>query len=338
MDIRVPVGLPVTEMADYILGCERAGFNGVGVHDHQHSGRDVYVTLALAGQRTSTLDLYPVTSNPVTRHPMVLAALANTLQEIAPGRVKLTIGPGFLAVRSIGRPRASVDAMREAILSIRRLLQGEELEFGARRTRIRNLSETPVPVFMTAAGPRMVELAGEVADGVLLMVGIHPKAVAAARELLERGAARAGRDLSDFPVACITSMAVSEDPREARNWPQRWLGPDLPWLAYPSNANFHWLREAGIDLAEDILPEQVSDEMSVRICEAMGLFGTAEQCGRQLLRAHEEAGVERVFIFPCHTVQSGYDMPTPEVEAFRDVIFPMLGRPASGFGGFPVSG
>ena len=324
----MPVGLPVPRMADFILGCEQAGFDGVGVHDHQHSGRDVYVTLALAGQRTSTLDLYPVTSNPVTRHPMVLAALANTLQEIAPGRVKLTIGPGFLAVRSIGRPRASVDAMRVAMLSIRRLLRGEELEFGPNVTRIRNLSDTPVPVFMTAAGPRMVELAGEVADGVLLMVGLHPKAVAAARECLERGAARAGRDLSDFPVDYITSMAVSDDPGETRGWPQRWLGPGLPWLAYPSRANFHWLRQAGIDIADDILPEQVSDDMAARICEAMGLFGTAEECGRQLLRAAEEAGVERFFIFPCHTVQSGYDMPTPEVEAFRDVIFPMMGRSA----------
>ena len=324
----MPVGLPVPRMADFILGCEQAGFDGVGVHDHQHSGRDVYVTLALAGQRTSTLDLYPVTSNPVTRHPMVLAALANTLQEIAPGRVKLTIGPGFLAVRSIGRPRASVNAMREAMLSIRRLLRGEELEFGPNVTRIRNLSDTPVPVFMTAAGPRMVELAGEVADGVLLMVGLHPKAVAAARECLERGAARAGRDLSDFPVGYITSMAVSDNPREARGWPKRWLGPGLPWLAYPSRANFHWLRQAGIDIADDILPEQVSDDMAARICEAMGLFGTAEECGRQLLRAAEEAGVERFFIFPCHTVQSGYDMPTPEVEAFRDVIFPMMGRSA----------
>ena len=78
----MPVGLPVPRMADFILGCEQAGFDGVGVHDHQHSGRDVYVTLALAGQRTSTLDLYPVTSNPVTRHPMVLAALANTYRRL----------------------------------------------------------------------------------------------------------------------------------------------------------------------------------------------------------------------------------------------------------------
>ena len=42
VDIRVPVGLPVRETADFIAGCEAAGFTGVGVHDHQHSGRDVF--------------------------------------------------------------------------------------------------------------------------------------------------------------------------------------------------------------------------------------------------------------------------------------------------------
>ena len=75
VDIRVPVGLPVKETADFIAKCEDAGFSGVGVHDHQHSGRDVFLTLALAAERTSRLTLFPATSNPVTRHPSVLASL-----------------------------------------------------------------------------------------------------------------------------------------------------------------------------------------------------------------------------------------------------------------------
>ena len=86
---------------------------------------------------------------------------------------------------NIGRPRASVEAMRRTILTIRRLLRGEQVEFNGADTRLRNLSEPPTPVFMTAAGPRMVELAGEVADGALLLVGLHPRAVEAARRRLE---------------------------------------------------------------------------------------------------------------------------------------------------------
>ena len=103
VDIRVPVGLPVQKTADFIAGCEAAGFTGVGVHDHQHSGRDVFLTLALAAERTSRLTLYPATSNPVTRHSMVLASLAHSLEEIAPERVRLTVAPGYLAVGNIGR-------------------------------------------------------------------------------------------------------------------------------------------------------------------------------------------------------------------------------------------
>ncbi len=325
VDIRVPVGLPIPETADFIAGCEEAGFHGVGVHDHQHSGRDVYVTLALAAERTTTLTLYPATSNPVTRHPMVLASLAHSLEEIAPGRVVSTIAPGFLSVGNIGRRRARVQEMREAVSTVKGLLAGEALPFGNTRTRLGNVSRPPTPVYMTAAGPRMVELAGEVADGVLLMAGLDPRAAAEARRLLKAGADRAGRDLTDFPLVFITPMAVDEGDGSARRWPQGWLSPDRPWLAYPSKSNFHWLRHAGIDIPDDVRPEQVSDDMASRICDAFGLFGTEEQCAARLERAVEEAGVEHVFLFPSHTVRGGYDMPVREVEAFRRTIRPRLG-------------
>mgnify|MGYP001609895634 FL=1 len=191
VDIRVPVGLPVPETADFIAECEAAGFSGVGVHDHQHSGRDVFLTLALAAERTSRIHLYPATTNPVTRHPTVLASLAHSLEEIAPGRVRLTIGPGYLAVANIGHPKASLHTMREAILTIRRLLRGEPVVVNGAETRLRNVSARPTPVYMTAAGPRMMELAGEVADGALMLVGLHPAAVAPARRRRATGAQRA---------------------------------------------------------------------------------------------------------------------------------------------------
>ena len=324
VDIRVPVGLPVKETADFIAKCEAAGFSGVGVHDHQHSGRDVYLTLALAAERTSRLTLFPATSNPVTRHPSVLASLAHTLEEIAPGRVRLTVGPGFLSVGNIGRARASVQTMRETILTIRRLLAGESVVFNATDARMRNVSTPPTPVYMTAAGPRMVELAGEVADGVLLLVGLHPKAIAAARQRLEAGARRAGRDLNSFNTIFITPMTVDEDGAAARAWPQRWFRPGQPWLTYPSSSNLFWLREAGIELPDGVRPEQISTDMAERICDAFGLFGTPEECLQRLRRAASESGVEHVFIFPSHTVETGYDMPYPELEVFQRVIFPGL--------------
>ena len=325
VDIRVPVGLPVQETADFIAGCEAAGFSGVGVHDHQHSGRDVFLTLALAAERTSRLTLYPATTNPVTRHPMVLASLAHSLEEIAPERVRLTVGPGYLAVGNIGRPRATVEAMRRAILTIRRLLRGERVEFNGVETRLRNLTDRPTPVFMTAAGPRMVELAGEVADGALLLVGLHPRAVEAARRRLEIGAARAGRNLDDFQSIFITPTTVSDDSQAARRFPQQWFRPDQPYLKYPSDSNLVWLREAGIDLADNFVPESIGDPQAAEICDAFGLFGTPDECLARLKRAGDESGIDHVFIFPTHTQEGGYDMPRAEVDAFRETIIPGLG-------------
>src|ERR671939_1863740 len=99
VDLGVPVGRPLPEVASFIRECEAAGFDGVGVHDHPHSGRDVYLTLALAATRTSRISLYPATSNPLMRHPMVMAALANSLNEMMPGRTMVSLEPGYLAVR-----------------------------------------------------------------------------------------------------------------------------------------------------------------------------------------------------------------------------------------------
>lgn len=324
IDLRVPVGLPVPEVAEFIARCEDAGLDGVGVHDHPHSGRDAYVTLALAAARTRRLRLYPATSSPVVRHPLLLASLAHSLEEVAPGRVALTVAPGFLSVRSIGEPRAPVAVMREAVLTIRRLLGGEAVSLGAATTRLRHPSPAPTPVYLLAAGPRMVELAGEVADGALLLVGLDGRAIARARRHLRDGARRAGRSLGGFPVAFVVPLGLADTLAEARRWPQRWCAPDQPFLAYPSASNLYWLREAGLDLPGGASPASIGDALAARVCEAFGLFGPAEHCAERLLRARDEAGVEHVFLFPAHTRDGSYEMPAAEVEAVRRVIRPRV--------------
>ena len=100
--LRVPVGRPLPDLAAFVVRCEEAGFDGVGIHDHPSSGRDAYLALALALAATRRLQLFPATSSPSVRHPLLLASLAHSLDEIAPGRTYLTVAPGFISTRSIG--------------------------------------------------------------------------------------------------------------------------------------------------------------------------------------------------------------------------------------------
>ena len=323
VDIRVPVGAPLPEVAEFIARCEDAGFDGVGVHDHPHSGRDAYLTLAIAAQRTRRLRLYPATSSPNVRHPLLLASLAHSLEEVAPERICLSMAPGFLSVRSLGRPRAGVAAMREAILAVRALLAGQPATVEQTQIRLRNVSPRPTPVYLLAAGPRMVELAGEVADGALLFVGLHPEAIACARRHLEAGARRANRSLSGFKTIFVVTIAL-DDEQGPERWIKGWFAPGQPWLRYPSASNLDWLGTAGLPLPDPLVPESIPPDLVPRLADAFGLFGPPERCLDRLLEAHATSGVDHVFLFPAHTLDSGYDLPTREVEAFARVIRPRL--------------
>ncbi len=321
--LRVPVGQPLPEVAAFVARCEDAGFDGVGIHDHPSSGRDAYLALALAAQATKRLRLFPATSSPVVRHPLLLASLAHSLEEIAPGRSCLTVAPGFISTRSIGQPRGGVALMREAIGDLRRLLAGEEVAFGPQPTRLRNRSVPPTPVYLLAAGPRMIELAGEVADGAFLMVGLHPAGVRAARRHLETGAARAGRSLAGFPVTYVVTLGLGTDEVGVR-WVRSWFAPGQPFLAYPSTSNHRWLREAGFEAEGD--PASIPEQRAQQIADAFGLFGSPEYCAERLLRARDEAGIDDVFLFPAHDLAGGYTMPEAELEAFQRVMRPRLER------------
>ncbi len=323
--LRVPVGRPLPDIAAFVARCEDAGFDGVGIHDHPSSGRDAYLALALAARATHRLQLFPATSSPVVRHPLVLASLAHSLEEIAPGRVCLTVAPGFISTRSIGQPRARVDVMRDAIRDLRGLLSGDEISFGKTSTRLRNHSTPPTPVYLLAAGPRMIELAGEVADGAFLMVGLHPASIRGALRHLEAGAVRAGRSRAEFPVTFVVTLGLGPDAEVGARWVRSWFAPGQPFLDYPSAANLRWLREAGFDIAEAHDPAAIPEESAHRIADAFGLFGSAERCAERLLQAREEAGVEDVFLFPAHDLAGGYTMPEAEVQAFERIIRPRLG-------------
>ena len=163
--------------------------------------RDVYATLALCAANTQTITLGPGVTNPVTRHPSVTAAAIATIENLAPGRTVLGIGIGDAAVKGIGLKPSSLDELERYIETVRRLL-GE-----------RSVS---VPIYLSASGPRMLQMAGRIADGVLISVGAHPALLREAMARVLEGVKAAGRRPADVDVGFIISLATADDEAEAR--------------------------------------------------------------------------------------------------------------------------
>src|SRR5437016_6682269 len=167
VSIRVPGTSPMPELMTLIQGIETAGFDGAGILDSQMISRDTFVILGQAAAHTSRLTLFPAVTNPFTRHASVLAGGIQTVEELAPGRVKFVVGTGYTSASTIGRKPATLAEMRECIRTVRTLLAGESVDFAGTPGRLGYAAKGRIPLIMAASGPKAIELAGEVADGVL---------------------------------------------------------------------------------------------------------------------------------------------------------------------------
>src|SRR2546428_529009 len=143
---------------------EAAGFDGAGILDSQMLSRDTFVVLGQAAAATSRLTLFPAVTNPFTRHPSVLAGAIQTVEELAPGRVKFVIGTGYTSASTIGRKPATLAEMRACIATVRGLLAGESVDFDGTPGRLGYAAKRRIPIVMAASGPKAIELARVVAQ------------------------------------------------------------------------------------------------------------------------------------------------------------------------------
>src|SRR4249920_3674888 len=171
--MRVPGTAPMAELMKLLQSVEAAGFDGAGILDSQLLCRDTFVTLGQAATHTSRLTLFPAVTNPFTRHASVLAGAIQTVEELAPGRVKFVIGTGYTSASTIGRKPATLAQMRACISTVKGLLSGQTVDFEGTPGRLAYAAGRHIPVIMAASGPKAIEVAGEIADGVLLLVGFN---------------------------------------------------------------------------------------------------------------------------------------------------------------------
>src|SRR5438552_14001888 len=143
-----------------------------------------------------------------------------TVEEIAPGRIKVAIGTGYTSAHTIGRKPATLAEMRACITTLRALLAGETVPFGRTPGRLAYASGRRIPILMAASGPKATELAGEIADGVLLSVGFHPRIVEAVLSHLAAGARRSGRRLEDLEGIWAVRVGIAKSTAGALRQPR----------------------------------------------------------------------------------------------------------------------
>lgn len=233
---------PIERMAGLAKLAEQSGFSQAWVADSQLIVKDPYIAMTLAARATSTIKLGPGVANTVTRHFTTLACTMASLNEVSGGRAVLGIGSGDSAVFPLGLPPASIAQLREQILWIRSLCAGEKIEVDGRKVQM-GTANKPVPIFLAASQPRMLKLAGEVADGVILMGAANPEVTKWQLEHVAQGAEATGRKLADVYVDLWISMSISDDEVKGRHdvraaatsqarWFSRWKDLPGPLAAY----------------------------------------------------------------------------------------------------------
>ncbi len=199
---------------------EAAGFAYGWLFDSPLLWRDPYPLLTLMATATKRLRLGTCVTNPSTRHPTTTAATLATLQELSGGRIDLGIGRGDSAVRLLDERPATLDETGEAIRVIRDLVAGRSVTYGSYVSRLVYAPGAPLPVWLAGYGPKALELAARVADGVILQLG-DPALVGWMVGRVHDALRRAGRDDAAFRIQ-VAAPAVLGD-RAATRDGVRWF-------------------------------------------------------------------------------------------------------------------
>src|SRR5437868_5818055 len=147
---------------------------------------------------------------PVDRHPAVAASGIATVDEIAPGRAFFGTGSGDSAILNLAERPSTLDDLRAYIETVRALHTKGDPTWRGRMVRL-TWTKRAIPIYLSAEGPRTLELAGEIADGVIVNVGLEPTLVKDAVAHVHTGARRAGRDPSAIDLWTLVRANVTDD-------------------------------------------------------------------------------------------------------------------------------
>ena len=280
---------------DLVRRAEALGYESVWV---THGlGRDSFLVLAAYGAATTRLGLGNGVVPIYPRHPVAMAQAALTLSEMTGGRFRLGIGVSHRASMeamlglSLTEPLA---VMREYVAVLRGAF-AEGASVAGKHYRVTWSYAVPKrppapPIYLATLSTKMLELAGEIADGAILWLCDPLYARSVAVPALERGRRRAGKPLAGFEIGAAVPLAITDQPRPAmtafRAELTRYL--TLPFYRAMLEASGH---------GESLRAFDASGETPEALANALGAVGDAERA-RAYVRAYRDAGVTLPAIRP----------------------------------------
>jgi 5,10-methylenetetrahydromethanopterin reductase len=280
---------------------EQLGYSHIWVGDSHLIWREAYVNMAAMALNTTKVKLGTGVTNPLTRHPSVVASAYATLEEYAPGRTIVGIGLGDSSVETMGMKPAKLSYFEKTMAQMRQLLDGQEVQLETGKIHLLHPCKAKVPIYIAASGPKMLELSGRIADGIIVLVGVADEYIAHAKERIAAGAKAAGRKVEDVNLVLWVPCAVSETApaKDAvKAHVARVVAHPLPYVLDPTEQkvlaeirktyDYYHHMDQQANHAE-VIPDWLVDKFAIA--------GTVAECRAQIERI-KKSGIQQIAIIP----------------------------------------
>ncbi|MFQ6067945.1 MAG: 5,10-methylenetetrahydromethanopterin reductase [Candidatus Bathyarchaeia archaeon] len=294
---------PYWKTTYFAIQSEKTGFDYLWITDH-FNNRNVYVTLAIVATYTNEIKFGPGVTNPYLIHPIATGQAIASLSEVAPKRVICGLGAGDKTTLQMLNVEQSkpLSTIREAVSIIRQISLGKKVKIQGRIFKISGAKmnfHTPdeIPIFVGAQGPKMLMLAAEIGDGILINAS-HPRDIGNAMTFVRKGAEQAGKKVEDLEIAAYTSFSVASEMEKA-------VKAVVPVVAYivggcpkmilerhgVSVEKAHSIRDSIVQGQWKEAFAQVTNDM----IEAFSICGTPEICIQKIEKL-TKAGVNQIVV------------------------------------------
>ncbi len=302
----------IQEMIELARLADDIGMDSIWMSDHLCFRESMTTAMALLAS-TKQIKVAAAPASPYSRNPIITAMALATMDEFAPGRVIGSPGTGnAAALKEAGMESPhTLQTMREYVEILRRYLNGETVSHQGKMFHITGakmgfVPAAPIKMYITAVRTLMLQLGGEIGDGVLLSAGCAPGYIRKCADDIAVGAAKGGKPASAVEVAGFVTAAVSDSAKEA-------IEANKHFLAYIFRNVHHAenIRLGGGKVDQEGLAAAVGKRdweaakkfISDEVVFAHSVAGTPSDCAKQL-EAFTKGGLGLPIVLPTGTQEA----------------------------------